>query len=101
MQSERDSNNAKIDQGLSYTYYFFLLRCLTVGALAFAFAFFAGGLSITSISESALIVDALRLPGCLLPTDDRSKSGGSSDLDAEPRVSDCCVGLWSRDDATD
>jgi hypothetical protein len=53
-----------------------------------------------SISES-LTVDALRLPGCLLPTDDRSISGGSSDLEADPRVNDCCVGLCSRDDAAD
>ena len=56
---------------------------------------------ITSISESELTVDALRLPGCLLPTDDRSMSGGSSDREADPRVSDCCVGLCNRDDLAD
>jgi hypothetical protein len=54
-----------------------------------------------SISESRLTDDALRLLGCLLPTDDRSISGGSSDLDADPRVNDCCAGLCSRDDAAD
>ena len=81
--------------------YFLRLRGLTFEVFAFALAFFsAGGLSMISISES-LTVDALRLPGCLLPTDDRSISGGSSDLEADPRVSDCCVGLCSRDDAAD
>jgi hypothetical protein len=39
----------------------------------------------------------LRLPGCLLPTDDRSMSGGSSDREDDPRANDCCVGLWNRD----
>ena len=52
----------------------------------------------TSISESELTVDAFRLPGCLLPTDDRPISRGSSDREADPRVSDCCVGLCNRDD---
>ena len=55
----------------------------------------------SSTSEPELIVDAFRLPGCLLPTDDRSKSGGSSDREADPRVSDCCVGLCNRDDVAD
>lgn len=96
MQNE---NNAKI--GYCNAHYFLRLRGLTFDAFAFALAFFnAGGLSMTSISES-LTVDALRFPGCLLPTDDRSASGGSSDLEADPRVNDCCVGLCSRDDAAD
>ena len=67
-----------------------------------AFAFFsAGGVSITSISEAELIVDALRLPGCLPPTDDRFILGDSSDREADPRVSDCCVGLCNHDDLAD
>ena len=84
-----------------FSYYFLQLRGLTFEAFAFALTFFsAGGLSMISISES-LTVDALCLPGCLLPTNDRSTSGGSSDLEADPWVNDCCVGLCSRDDATD
>jgi hypothetical protein len=88
------------DDQYLFSIYFLRLRGLTFEAFAFALDFFAGGLSMISISES-LAVDALRLPGCLLPTDDRSISGGSSDLDTDPRVNYCCVGLCSRDDATD
>ena len=85
----------------SFFIYFLRLRGLTFDVFAFALAFFSvGGLSMISISES-LAVDAFRFPGCLLPTDDRSISGGSSDLDTDPRVNDCCVGLCSRDDAAD
>ncbi|SRR5229473_6325152 len=105
LENERYSNNAKINQYLLLpTHYFLRPRGLTFEAFAFedTLAFFnVGGLSMTSISEPTLAEDALRLPGCLLPTDDRSISGGSSDLDVDPRVSDCCVGLCSRDDPAD
>ena len=84
--------------------HFFLPRVDLTGA---TFAFFTvRGLSTTSISDPELIIDALRFPGCLLPTDDRSTSAGPSDREADLRVSDCdcdcdcdcCVGLCNRDD---
>ena len=82
--------------------FFLLARCLPGGGFALTFAFFSAGIaSITSISEPELTVDALRLPGCLLSTDDRSMSKGSSDREADPRVSDCCDGLCNRDDVAD
>jgi hypothetical protein len=87
-----------LSQPVQTTSHLFLPRVDLTGAV---FAFFTvRGLSTTSISDPELMVDALRLPGCLLPTDDRSTSAGSSDREADLRVSDCdcCVGLCNRDD---
>ena len=115
-QGYPNDDGAKIDGrplvALPLTYFLFargLTGAVFVAVFVFVvFAFLsADGLSMISISESALIVDALRLPAapvacCLLPAEDRSKSGRPSDLDAaEARVCDCCVGLCRRDDVAD